>query len=631
MSLSSIGVCLKNRIVEPLSHLSLFVAGLSLVLMMLVITVEVFLRSIFRLSFSGTLELVGVFLVLTFFGGMPYTELMRRHVRVDILVDRFSYSAGKIITASADLVAIGIISILSWQSAVQAIFLKHEHYVSGILNVPMWPFALTTAFFLAILTLVIFVDFLIVLDELLQEKKLTWTITGFIVVLLLFISSFRPALLPIKMTAGPFGIIALIFLFALIFLRVHIAAAMAMTTLWGMAHLITPEAGLSLLGMTGQSVGTNYIWSVAPLFMLMGMFVTKGGFSADLYKTAYRILGRMPGGLASASVAACGGFAAVCGDSMSGVVTMGSIAIPHMKALKYNDKLATACIVVGGSLGVLIPPSLGFIVYGIITEESIGKLFMAGIFPGIIAVLAMILYIYIKCTRNPDWGPPGPTSSVKEKIYSLKDSWPIIFLFLMVMGGIWLGVFTPTEAGAIGAFGALLFNIIYGRFTHENFSGAIVGALQLASMVFFIFIYANGITNFFAVTKLPMTLANFVAGFMVNKYITLCLILSVYLFLGCIMNALPAVILTLPILYPTVVTLGFDPIWFGVLLVLMVEIGQFTPPIGMSVFAMSGVAPDVPMYSIFAGVVPFFFILICVIILVILFPQIALFLPNLMI
>ena len=410
----------------------------------------------------------------------------------------------------------------------------------------------------------------------------------------------------------------------------HIGAAMAMVAFWGMAHLVSPGAGLALLGMTSQSVASNYVWSVGPLFMLMGLFVANAGFSKDIYKSAYKWLGHSPGGLASATISACGAFAAVVGDSLTGVVTMGTIGLPEMRKYKYDIKLATGSICAGGTIGILIPPSLGFIIYGIIVEESIGKLFIAGIIPGIILTVSMILSVYVRCRINPELGPRGPITPFREKLISLKDCFGVAFLFLLVIGGIYFGFFTPTEAGAIGAFGALVIGLAMGRFNFRNFSEAVISAIGLAAMIFFIFIYAIAITQFLAVTQLPILLAGYVAGLETPRYFTLCLILFSYLILGCVMNALPVVILTLPIIYPTISALGFDSIWFGVLLVMMVEIGQITPPIGMSVFGMSGVAPDVPMYTIFRGVFPFWLVMLAVVALVILFPQLALFLPNLM-
>ena len=600
-----------------------------MLLMMFLITAEVTLRSLFKMPIPGTIELVQVMLIIVLYSGMASVGMRKDHIRVDILINKFSPLAKQITTICADLFSLGIVAILSWQNFVQALYLKSSGYLTGLLKLPTWPFAAATGVFIGILALAIIVNVLDELRELASGgiRRILWLIPGVLMVAVLYATAFGPDLLPIDVDVEIFGIVSLLLLGGLIFLGVHIGAAMAMVAFWGMAHLITPGAGLSLIGMTSQSVASNYIWSVGPLFMLMGLFVANAGFSRDIYRTAYKWLGHTPGGLASATISACGAFAAVVGDSLTGVVTMGTIGLPEMRAYKYDTKLATGAICAGGTIGILIPPSLGFIIYGIIVEESIGKLFIAGIIPGILLTGLMVASVYVRCRINSALGPRGPITPLREKVISLKDCFGVIILFVLVIGGIYSGIFTPTEAGAIGGFGAL---VAMKRFNFRSFKEAVTGAINLAAIVFFIFIYATAITQFLAVTQLPVMLADHVASLETSRYLTLCIILFTYLVLGCVMNALPVVILTLPIIYPTIQALGFDSIWFGVLLVMMVEIGQITPPIGMSVFAMSGVATDIPMYTIFKGVFPFWLIMLSVVILVMLFPQIALFLPNLM-
>ena len=621
-----------RKIVDFSSYWCSISGGVTLLLMMLLITTEVTLRSLFKITIPGTIEMVQVMLIIVLYSGMAAVGLKKEHIRVDILTNKFPPLAKKITTICADLFSLGIVAILSWQNFVQADYLKSSGYLTGLLKLPTRPFAAATGVFIGVLALAIIVNMLDELRELINwgMKKSLLLIPGLLVVIILYASAFRPDLLPVDIDVETFGIVSLLFLGGLIFLGVHIGAAMAMVAFWGMAHLVTPGAGLSLIGMTSQSVASNYIWSVGPLFMLMGLFVANAGFSRDIYKTAYKWLGHTPGGLASATITACGAFAAVVGDSLTGVVTMGTIGLPEMRAYKYDTKLATGAICAGGTVGILIPPSLGFIIYGIIVEESIGKLFIAGIIPGILLTGLMVASVYFRCRINPALGPRGPVTSFREKVISLKDCFGVVILFVLVIGGIYSGFFTPTEAGAIGGFGALVVGLATKRFSFGSFKEAVTGAISLAAIVFFIFIYATAITQFLAVTQLPVMLADHVAGLETPRYLTLCIILFSYLILGCVMNALPVVILTLPIIYPTIQALGFDSIWFGVLLVMMVEIGQITPPIGMSVFAMSGVATDVPMYTIFRGVFPFWLVMLSVVILVMIFPQIALFLPNLM-
>jgi len=603
-----------------------------LVLMMLLISIDVSLRVFLNAPIRGIIEMVECLLIIVIFSGMAYVEILGEHIKVDVLVDKFPPVAQKTITVSANLLTASIIAILSWQCLHQGQFLITSGYHSGILRIPQWPFALISSFFMMLFALAAFTNFLESLAVLLADgtRDYLWLIPGVFIVVGLLTVSMKPDIITLVIEESTFGIISLLVLFMLIFFRVHVGAAMAMTGLWGMAFLTDSESGLSLLGMVSQTVASNYVWSVAPLFMLMGVLVAASEFSRDLYNAAYKWLGHMRGGLASATLAACAAFAAVVGDSLSGVITMGTIALPEMKKFKYNIKLATGCIAVGGSLGILIPPSLGFIVYGLITEQSIGRLFLAGFLPGVLALISLIIMVYVRCRLNPLLGPAGPKFSIIERIVSVKKSSPVFAMFFLVMGGIWLGFFTPTEAGAIGAFSAIVFGLILRRLNFASFIESLISGIKLTSVIFFIFVYATAFTQYLTVTQLPVVLANFVSGLDLPAYGILSVILFVYLLLGCVMNALPVLILTLPVVFPTVISLGFDPIWFGVLLVILVEIGQITPPIGMSVFALQGVAKDVPMYTVFAGVFPFWIVLIGVIIILIVFPEICLFLPNLM-
>jgi len=616
---------------EPVSRWCAIAGGISLLVMMAVVVSDVILRATLRTTFQASIELVEVLLVIVVFSGMAYCAVKKAHIRVDVLIDRFSSTARLAITACTDLMSVVVIFIISWRSAVMASVQYTQHFDTGLLGIPKWPFAAATCLFMGIFALTMLVNFIESLGDLAAggRKKLVWLTPCIIVSLILFIMTFWPSIYPIKIEPTIFGLLSLVLLFTLIFLRLHIGVSMAFVALWGMGYLTTTNTGLSLLGRVSNTVASSYIWSVAPLFILMGFIVANANFSRDLYHTAYKWIGHTPGGLASATIAACGAFAAVVGDSLTGTLTMGSIALPEMKAYKYDSKLAAGAVAAGGSIGILIPPSIGFIVYAFMVEESVGRLFIAGILPGILLTAALIVLVYFRCRINPRLGPPGPPTGFKEKVTSLRGSWPVALLFLVVIGGIWSGIFTPTEAGAIGVFTALVISLAMRRLTRSGFTDAVLTSIQLTAMLFFILIIATAITNFFAITKLPFILASSVGILPVGPYVTLAVILFLYLILGCLMNAIPILILTLPVIYPTVMALGFDPIWFGVLMVMMVEIGVITPPIGVTVFALAGIS-DVPMYTIFRGVFPFWLVMLIVVALVMAFPQIALFLPNLM-
>lgn len=628
---STLARLLRNG-VEPVSRWSAIVGVVALIGSVLLVVVDITLRLVLNLGVPGSIELIQRLLILIFFSGMAYTQIGNKHVRVDVVVNRFSPAAKLAITVCADLVAVVIVSIISWQSVVQGVSLWSMGYTTPLLEIPQWPWAIITAVFMALFALAIVTDLLKSLGKLIASgsKNYVWLLPGIIVSFVLFGMAFWPSIfLPVKIEPQSFGIVSILVMFALIFLHVPIGAAMAVTALWSMDYLASTKAGLALLGTTSQTTASNYMFSVIPLFIFMGLLVAASQLNRDLYVTAYKWLGHTPGGLASATVGACAGFAAVVGETMAGAITMSSIALPEMKAYKYEPGLATASIAAGGTLGVLIPPSIPFVVYGIMVEQSIGRLFIAGIFPGILMAASLILLIYVRCLRNPKLGPPGPATTLRAKVTSLKGSSPVLVLFLLVIGGIYLGIFTPTEAGAVGAFGALVIGLGMRRLTFRASLATTLNAIQMAGMIFFIFIYAMAVTQSFAITRLPFALADFVAGLAVSRYLALGVILLIFLMLGCIMNALPVIILTLPVIFPVAMGLGFDPIWFGVLVAIMVEIATITPPIGMNVFALAGVS-DVPMYTIFRGVVPFWLVMLGVTAILIAFPQIALFLPNLM-
>jgi len=605
--------------------------GIALVAAMLLIVADVILRYLLDKPLPSAIELVQCLLVIVVFSGMAYTELKHGHIKVGVLVNKFSPITRLAITTNSDLLAAVVVGVLSWQSVIYAQRLWSMNIDSGLLGIPLWPFPLASAFFMGLFAVAVLANSGQALGGLVNKgtKNGLWLIPGVIVTSGLLVTALWPDSLPIKVGASFFGLICLLIMFALIFLSVHIGAAMAMIALWGTAHLATPAAGLLQLGMTSQTVASNYIWSVIPLFMLMGLIVSKSGLAKSLYDTTYKWLGHLPGGLAVATIGACTAFAAVVGDTLTGTVTMGAIALPEMEKYKYDTKLTVGSICAGGSIGILIPPSLGFVVYALMVGESIGKLFIAGIIPGIIISIAFILLVSFQCRINPQLGPPGPATKFKEKVVSLKGSLVILALFVLVIGGIYLGIFTPTEAGAVGAFAALVIGLVSRRLTFRALADSLEGAMQMVAMVFFIFIYATAVTQFIAMTDLPFALANFIGGLAVSRYVTLAVILFAFLLLGCVMNALPVLILTLPVVFPIAVSLGFDPIWFGVLVVIMAQIGTITPPIGITVFALAGIS-NVPMYTIFRGVAPFCLAMILVIGILIAFPEICLFLPSLM-
>lgn len=426
---------------------------------------------------------------------------------------------------------------------------------------------------------------------------------------------------------GIIGIVLLLLLFAL---RMQVGLSMLLVGFLGYCYLVTTQAGVAKLGIDPYAIASFYSLSVIPLFVLMGMFLSYGGIGRDLYQAVDAWMGHLRGGLAMATIGACAAFSAVSGSATATAATMGTIALPEMKRYNYKDSLATACVAAGGTLGILIPPSVILILYGILTEERIGLLLIAGILPGILQAVLFMGTIYFQVKRNPSLAPLRPEAALREKLASLRKVWPVLALFILVMGGIYLGVFTPTEAGAVGAFGAFTFSLVTRHFSRESLIGSLDQAARTTAMIFLIVIGATVFGHFLAVTKIPFEVCAFVAGLGVSRYIIMALILLLLMALGCFMEGIAILVLSMPILYPLVTGLGFDGIWFGVIMVVMLNIGLVTPPVGINVYITGGVAKDVPLQTIFRGVIPLWIAMIVCAILLVAFPQIATFLPSLM-
>jgi C4-dicarboxylate transporter DctM subunit len=351
--------------------------------------------------------------------------------------------------------------------------------------------------------------------------------------------------------------------------------------------------------------------------------------SRRLYDTGYKMFGQRHGGLAIATIAGCASFAAICGSTNATAAAMGKVALPEMKRYHYDDSLATGCVAAAGSLGILIPPSTIFIVYGILTEQSIGQLFLAGVFPGLLLASVFIVVVSFLCWRNPALGPGGPPTSWKEKLVSLTGVIEMLVLFVIVIGGLFLGWFSPTQAGAAGAAGALVIGLARRQLNWQGFLTAIKDTLQITCEVMVIVTGAIIFGHFIAVTTIPFVLADWVSNLPLPHPAIMGMLVLMYLMGGCFMDALALVTLTIPIIYPVVIAMGFDPIWFGVIIVLVTEMGVITPPVGINVYVIKGIAQDVPLGTIFKGAAPFLIGLLVVAALLISFPQIALFLPGL--
>jgi C4-dicarboxylate transporter DctM subunit len=425
------------------------------------------------------------------------------------------------------------------------------------------------------------------------------------------------------------GIVGIIVLLVLMAVGMRIGLAMLLIGFVGFTYLTAFKAAIAVLARVPFEVISNYDFCVLPLFLLMASICLNSGLARSLFRLVNAWIGRLNGGLSAATIGACALFAAASASSIATAVTMGTVAIPEMKSYNYDDSLATGCVAAGGTLGILIPPSGILILYGVITEQSISDLFTAGVIPGFTLALLFIVMIVVRASRNPKLAPKGPKTTFKEKMLATGDSIEMVALLMLVIIGLIIGWFTPTEAGAIGAFGAILFSLIRRRLTWQGFKEAAGDSIRNTGMIFTIIIGAFIFNAFLAVSTVPMELASWVSTLGFSPILIMILIIFAYMVLGCFIDAMSMIVLTIPIFYPVVTSLGFDPIWFGIIIVLVTEMAMITPPVGMNVYVIAGVARDVPMQTIFRGILPFVLIEIFFIALVVAFPQIVLFLPSL--
>ncbi len=424
-----------------------------------------------------------------------------------------------------------------------------------------------------------------------------------------------------------------VLLFFVLFLGANLGLAMSGAALFGTTMIIGKDGALALAGLSVYESAQNFSLSVIPLFVVMGSFATKSGISTDLFSAFNTWLRRRKGGLAHASIAACAAFGAVCGSSIATAATMGKVALPQMARFKYSDRLATGALAAGGTIGVLIPPSVIMLIYGILTETSIGDLFIAGIIPGLLLMLFFMITVMIMIGINPSYAPDVVQKSDEmeeaPRGSSIKKVWATLLLFIMVIGGIYAGIFTPTEAAGFGAVGALFLGVVMRRLDAKMIGECLIETVQTTSMIFLILIGAILFSGFLSLSGTPALLGEWITGLNLSPLGTILVIVVIYIILGAFLDTMAMIILSIPIFFPIISALGFDPIWFGVLVVLVVELALITPPLGLNVFIIRGVVPHVPLSTIFAGVLPFCLALVTLIALVIAVPSIATFLPEL--
>jgi C4-dicarboxylate transporter DctM subunit len=425
------------------------------------------------------------------------------------------------------------------------------------------------------------------------------------------------------------GIVGIVILLAvLFFLGMPVGFAMGIVGFCGFWYIVSFKAALSMVGADIWDIFSKYGLTVVPLFVFLGYVAFNSGIAERLYKAAYQWFGHWRGGLAIATIGADELFAAICGSNTATAATMGAVALPQMTKYNYDPRLSSGTIVTGGTLGTVMPPSVVLIIIGLQTEQSIVKLFLAGILPAILLGLLFVLTIFIICRIYPHFGPAGPRTTLKEKIRSLTGVIEAIVIFILVIGGLYTGKFTPTEAGAVGVFFALLVTVPFGRLTWKGLLNSVRDTLKISCMVFFLVTGAIIFGRFLAVTRLPFMVADFAASLEVSRYVILAFVLFIYLVGGCFMDSLGFLVLTIPIFFPLGIALGFDPIWYSIILTMVTTMGAITPPVGVNIYVVKALAPEIELGTIFKSVS--FFLLACIISMVILiiFPEIVLVIPG---
>ncbi|KGE02012.1 TRAP transporter permease [Rhizobium sp. YS-1r] len=430
------------------------------------------------------------------------------------------------------------------------------------------------------------------------------------------------------MTQNFVAISGFVLLFALMLLRVPVGMAMGLVGVTGFGLLAGFGPALKLIGQTSMRTVTDYTFGVIPMFLLMGAFVSNSGMSRELFRAANTFIGHLKGGLGLATIVACAGFAAISGSSVATAATFSTVAYPEMRRFNYPQSFAAGTIAAGGTLGAMFPPSTVLVVYGIMTEQDISRLFMAGIVPGILAVLMYMVTIIIIGMVRPDMLKAAPKSSWNERLHAIKDVWAPLLLFFFVIGGLYGGLFTPTEAGGVGAGGAFIIGVLRRKLDRQKILISLLQATRTAAAVFTVLIGALIFGYFLTITGTPQKVTSFLGGLGIGPYGVLILILLMYLVLGCLMDAMAMIILTVPIVYPVIISLGFDPIWFAVIIVMTVELGLIHPPVGMNVFVIKSVVPELTFSRIFRGVAPFIVTDLIRLALLIAFPVLATWLPS---
>ena len=598
------------------------IAAILLVLISIMITIDVCGRQFFNKPVRGITDLELLFMCIVGFSCLGYAIIQRQNLQIDLFYELCGERAKRFLYMFSVTVAM---VVCLFMGTIAAWYGMEWTRSSGILFIAEKPFVCFTGIGIFVAGIAFFFQWLHIIKRMIVLHEYSRCVLALVLAAVLLSLPFWYKLYGVRISSLVIGGVGFAVLLGIMLLRVPLGWAMTGIGLIGILIVIRrPAAALASVATIPFSNTNNFLVIAFPMFMLMGEMVTLSGLSDDLFYVFERWLGRLPGGLACATVAGCAGFGAVCGDSQATVITMTTVALPAMDRNNYDHVISTGALAAGGTLGILIPPSMGFIVYSMITEESVAKLFVSGVVPGIVLATIFICIIILRCSRHPEMAPKGDFYPLVEKLRSLVLLLPVAALFIVVVLGILRGWFTPAEGGAIGSVMAGAFAVFRGRLSFTRFRETMYRTSGMFGKMYALFVGLFVLNSFLSASRLPVQLADFITGLEVNRWLVLTAIVILYIILGCIMNIMPMMMLTLPSLYPTVMALGFDGIWFGCLCVIVMEMGMITPPVGMNVFTLAGLRPDISTTEIFKGVIPFFLGMILCVILLCLFPQMAL-------
>jgi tripartite ATP-independent transporter DctM subunit len=628
-----------KKIIDVLENIAVFcrwtnIVGVAALFLMVSSTfVDVIMRYVFNSPIRYVGESVGIMMMIAVFLAVAHTQNMKAYVKVDVITALLKPKTNVVVEFINSVLGLCIFAIVIWQSVIEVMWVVENDVIhTQSLPISKAPFLIIIIIGCTSLWLILLRD---ILKKIVEAFELGiscfhWVVMIAVPVLLIVISVIwmQPRLIQMsKETIGIIGVVVSLIFFLSGF---PIAFALILTSFLFIGHVRGVATAYDLLRTEFYRNTSSYTWSVMAFFVLMGFVCYYARFGEDLYKAAHRWFGHMRGGLAIATVGACGTLAAIVGDSVSCISTMSVIALPEMRRYGYKDTLSSGCITCGATLGPIIPPSVPLIVYGLITRESIGDLFIAGIIPGILIVFVFWMIIHFWCRINPMIGPQGERSGWSERISSLKAGGPIAILFIVVIGGIYRGIFTPTEGGAIGAMGAIFLGLIYRRFTWKNFALALMESGKVISMIFIILVGAVMFTRFLIWCNLSGTIADFFSGLGLPPYLLIVFIIIVLFMFGFVIDTLTLTLVAVPIVHPIAVSLGFDPIWFAIVTVITINLGTITPPVAINLFLFKGLRNEIPMSSIYRGALPFVIATALIIVLLFIVPSIVTWLPGLL-